>query len=153
MYKKKIKFTDYLGNEREQEYMFSINKAEALTLRLSENGSIENRLRRLINTSQVTEIVEIIRSFILSSYGEISDDGLRFIKKSPVDGHKLSEDFEQTEAFSELFTDLITDPDKALEFIKRVLPTEMQQKIAEAEASGKLKSIKNIDDIDNIIES
>ena len=45
MYKKTIKYVDYEGNEREEEFCFNISKAELATMELSMDGGMRS-LRR-----------------------------------------------------------------------------------------------------------
>ena len=55
---------------------------------------------------------------------------MRFIKKDPVRG-KLADEFEQTEAYSELFMELATNTQAATEFINGLVPQDLAQKAAE----------------------
>ena len=114
---KKIKYTDYNGEEREEKFYFNLNKAELLEMELSTNGGYENYINRLINTRDQAEIVRVFKNLILKSYGVKSDDGNRFIKSQ-----ELTDAFTQTEAYSELFTELATDAEKATEFVNGIIP-------------------------------
>ena len=61
----------------------------------------------------------------LKSYGEKSADGRRFVKSE-----KLSEEFSQTNAYSQLFMKLATDDKAAVAFINGIMPDSMQEKAA-----------------------
>ena len=41
MYSRKIKYTDYDGNEREEEFFFHLNKAEVLEMQMSYDGGLD----------------------------------------------------------------------------------------------------------------
>lgn len=114
---KKIKYTDYKGNVREEEHFFNLSKAEAAEMELSHNGGLSEKLKRIVETQDAKEIISIFKDIVLKSYGVISDDGKRFIKSQ-----QLRDEFEQTEAYSELFMSLIQDADAASDFIKGIIP-------------------------------
>lgn len=121
---KTIKYTDYKGNQREEELHFNLNKAEIAEMELSHSGGFNQKLERIIKTQDSEEIVSIFKNIILKSYGVISDDGKRFIKSDEL---RLA--FEQTEAYSELFMELISDADAASAFVNGVIP-KLEQKPA-----------------------
>ena len=117
MITKKIKYTDYEGNQREEEAKFNLNRAELMELQLSTDGGLDKLLKKITAEQDTKKIIEYFKKIILMSYGKVSDDGKRFIK-SP----ELSEAFSQTEAYSELFMELASDEKAAVEFINGVVP-------------------------------
>lgn len=120
MYSRKIKYTDYDGNEREEEFFFHLNKAEVLEMQMSYDGGLDKVLRKIIDAKDQKRLIEMFKMIILKSYGEKSDDGRRFIKSPEV-----VEAFTQTEAYSELFMLLSTDDNVASEFINGILPQRL----------------------------
>ena len=123
MIKKTITYVDYNGEERKEDYFFNLTKAEVMEMQLSKAESFSEYLKDIIAAKDVPAIADIFKKIILKSYGERSIDG-RMFRKIAVDGHKLADDFAQTEAFSELYTELATNEQKADEFIRGVLPKE-----------------------------
>ena len=117
MLAKKITYTDYDGNERTETFYFNLSKAELIEMQLSVDGGMEKELQRMIDTRDVTKLAASFKRVILKAYGEKSPDGKRFVK-SP----ELSEAFMQTEAYSDLFTELMTDANKASEFMNSIIP-------------------------------
>ena len=117
MLKKTITYTDYNGNERTEDFYFNLTKAELSEMELSVNGGMTELIQQIINTHDNAEIVKIFKKIILASYGEKSTDGKRFIKSD-----ELRTAFEQTEAYSELFMELISDEQKAAVFINGIIP-------------------------------
>lgn len=134
MYAKKIKFTDFNGNEREQTFYFNLTKAELTEMQLSKDGGLKEYVERIVEAQKTTEIADIFKKLILKSYGEKSDDGMRFIKRDSRG--QLADMFEQTEAYSELFMELATDEKAAIEFMKRILPADMQAEAEKAASNG-----------------
>ncbi len=131
MYAKKITYTDYDGNERSETFYFNLNKAELTEMELSSEGGLSKMIQRIVDEQDTTRIITIFKDIILRSYGEKSNDGKHFLKRAP-DGHKLADDFSQTEAYSELFMELATNADAASEFVNNIVPQmpQDQPKIA-----------------------
>lgn len=118
---KKIKYTDFDGNEREESFYFNLSKAELARMELTVEGSFTGLVKRLIEKRKGPEIVKIFENIIQTSYGEKSPDGKRFIKSE-----EATKEFTQTEAYSELIMELYSDANKAAEFIAGILPADMQ---------------------------
>jgi hypothetical protein len=121
MLAKKITYTDYDGNERTETFYFNLNKAELTEMELSSEGGLSKMIQKIVDEQDTTRIISIFKDIILRSYGEKSADGKRFIKRA-VDGHRLADDFAQTEAYSELFMELATNADSASEFVNAIVP-------------------------------
>lgn len=122
MLKKRIKYTDYDGNQREEDFYFNLTKAEIAELELSTEGGLEQLISKIIDAKDTNQIIKFFKKIILMSYGEKSLDGKRFIKDE-----ELTKEFTQTEAYSELFMELATDENAASNFINGIIPTEFKQ--------------------------
>lgn len=129
MLKKSITYVDYDGNERTEDKYFNLSKAELMEMQLSENGGLDKVLEKMIAEQDNAKLVELFKKIITLSYGEKSIDGKRFIKKP-----ELTEEFLQTEAYSVLFMELITSTEAVAEFIKGVLPKDLQEEAAKIDA-------------------
>ena len=135
MLKKTIKYTDYEGNEREEDFYFNLTRAECVKLQLSTDGGLEKTLRKIIAEQDVPKIIPIFEQIVLGAYGEKSPDGKRFVKSK-----ELSEAFSQTEAYSDLFMELMSDADAAAAFINGIIP---QIDIPEQEAPSASLAVVN----------
>ena len=128
MLEKKIKYTDLRGHEREDTFMFHLNKSELLKLEMSVPRRFTAKINKMVDKEDAPEIVETFENFILSSYGEISEDGKSFIKNK-----ELTDRFKNSEAYSELFMELISNPESAKAFVSGVIPVginiEEQEKL------------------------
>ena len=120
MLKKNITYTDYNGVERKEDFYFNLTKAELVELNNEVSGGLQGMIEQIINTQDQPKITELFKKIVLLAYGEKSTDGKRFVKVR--DGHRLSEDFSQTEAFSELFMELATNDQAASEFVNGIVP-------------------------------
>lgn len=124
MLKETLKFVDFDGNEREEDFYFNLTKAELLQMELSVKGGFHTYVERIIKAQDTTELIRIFKELLDRSYGVKSDDGRRFIKNEEV----LS-DFKQTEAYSDLFMMLATDADKAARFVNGIFPAALQAEV------------------------
>lgn len=130
MIKKTITYTDYDGNERTEDFYFNLSKAELMEMDFSATGGMEKMIKRIVEAQDTKRIIEVFKDIILKSYGEKSADGRKFLKV--IDGRKLSEEFAQTEAYSELFMELATNDKAASEFINGVIPQSLAAEMAAA---------------------
>ena len=117
MLKKTITYTDFDGNERTEDFFFNLSKAETLEMELSTSGGMTQMINRIIAAQDAPAIIKVFKDIILKAYGEKSPDGKRFIKSE-----ELSTAFSQTEAYSELFMELASNPDAAAEFVNHLVP-------------------------------
>ena len=121
----KIKYTDFNGLEREEEFMFNLTEAEITEMELTTDGGLSDSIKKIIAAQDTPQIIKVFKMLLLKSYGEKSADGRRFVKSD-----KLSEEFAQTNAYSQLFMKLATDDKTAVAFINGIMPDSMQEKAA-----------------------
>ena len=122
MLKKTITYTDYDGLERTEEFRFNLTKAELMDMELTTVGTFSKLMQKIIDEKDMVRLAKYFKELILKSYGVKSDDGTRFIK-SP----ELSEAFSQTEAYSELYMELLGNSEYAVKFIQQVMPKDLDQ--------------------------
>ena len=123
MLKKTIKYTDYNGEERSEDFYFNLSKAEIMEMEMSQNGGMSEYIKKIVNTQDNVSIMNLFKEIIQKSYGEKSLDGKRFIKNK-----ELTEAFTQTEAYTELFVELVSDADAAAKFVNGIIPQNMNLK-------------------------
>jgi hypothetical protein len=125
MLKKVIKYEDYDGNIREEEHYFNLTKAEVIQWLTTTGGyTLDKVIERLGKERNGKRIMEIFADLIYMSYGRKSLDGRRFEKSE-----EIKRDFMETEAYSVLFTELVTDAKKAADFINAIVPKELSDEI------------------------
>lgn len=117
MYVKPITYTDYDGVQHTDKFYFNISKAELIEMDASETGGLTKRLQEIVDANETADIFKRVKSIILKAYGRKSPDGKRFIK-SP----EMSQEFEQTEAYSELIMEFMQNPKSFEEFMRYTLP-------------------------------
>lgn len=121
MLKKTIKYTDYDGVERTEDFYFNLNKVEITEMEVSAEGGMVRKLERIIQDLDKKEMVDIFKDIILRAYGEKSPDGKKFVKSK-----ELRDGFSQTEAFVELYVEITEDAEKATAFINGIVPQTPQ---------------------------
>ena len=120
MHKEVITYTDFDGNERTETFYFNLSKAEITEMELSVDGGLSESLKSVIEKRDIPKTVAVIKDLILKSFGIKSPDGKRFIKSA-----ELSEEFSQTEAYSELFMKMLSDAEYAAKFMNSIIPADL----------------------------
>ena len=129
MLKKTITYTDYNGLERTEDFYFNLSKAEIMEMEMSTTGGFAEMLQKIVAAQDAPAIIKVFKDITLKAYGEKSADGKRFIKND-----ELREAFSQTEAYSQLFMELATDAEAASNFIKAIIPADLEKELDKAPA-------------------
>lgn len=136
MFKKVIKYEDFNGVQREETHYFNLSKAELMEMELSTEAGVEEMIRMLIATRDNAKIVQVYKDLILKSYGIKSEDGTRFIKSK-----ELRDAFEQSNAYSEFFIELMSNSEAQAAFINGVVNGVNMPEMKEEDAIAKLKEL------------
>ncbi len=128
MLKKTMTYTDYNGETRKEDFYFNMTRAEVTEMELSIEGGLSDMIKRVTEAKDVPTIIKIFKDLVLRAYGQKSPDGKRFIKSK-----ELSEEFSQTEAYSDLFMELATDSTAAAAFVNGIMPQNIEAKSAALE--------------------
>lgn len=121
MLKRDITYTDFNGNEVTDTHYFNLSKTELVELEVSYEGGLSAAIQRIIDSKDIKALIKEFQKIILTSYGVRSEDGKRFIKND-----QLREEFTQTAAYDALFMELATDENAAANFIKGVVPVDLE---------------------------
>lgn len=124
MIKKTISYVDYDGKNRTEDFYFHLSKTDIVMLETSVDGGFQQVLTTISNTNDVNAIIREFKKVIHLSYGEKSADGRQFNKSD-----EISTAFEATPAYDQLFYEMITDTEKAVEFIKGILPSDISKEV------------------------
>ena len=115
MYKETIKYLDFNGVEREEDFYFHLTKAEMIKYEASEQGGLDAVLKKLIETEDSKKVLDLFERLIRMAYGVRSVDGRHFMKSSDA-----TEQFIASEAYSELFMKFLQDSNYAANFVKGI---------------------------------
>ena len=124
MLKKTIKYTNYNDEKKSNDYYFHLKKSELIDLQFSTAEGFITYIEEITKTNDQTKIWKAFRDIVLLAYGKKSEDGERFIKSD-----EIRREFEETEAFSELIYELMTNETAAADFINAIMPADL---VAEA---------------------
>ena len=134
MIERTFTYEGFDGKTYQDTWGFYLSKADLMEIQYGTFVGLDALIKRLIDTRNGKEIMEIIKSIILKSVGRPSMDGRRFIRND-----EIREDFLNSDAFSQLFEELITDSQKALEFMEGAVPREIGIKMREERLAATAK--------------
>lgn len=117
MFTIKQTYIDFDGIERTENFYFNLTEAEITEMQLTREGGLYAFLKKIIDSKDQTKLMNTFKELVLKAYGKKSDDGRRFIKNDEVRA-----DFEQTQAFSDIYMRLVLDDVFAAEFVNKILP-------------------------------
>jgi hypothetical protein len=123
MFKHNIKYTDFNGTERQEDFYFHLSLPEVTRIEAELGKPIEDYSKELVETMDLKKLLDFLEKMILSSYGKKTSDGKSFHKSK-----ELREEFENSPAYAELFEELLTDKDLAQNFGKSVADNGKQKK-------------------------
>jgi len=101
-------------------------------MQITNDESLTDMIDKVVNAKDAGDIIRIFKKLLLSSYGEISADGRRFVK-SP----QLAEEFSQTVVYNILFTKYGSDAEAAAKFVNGVVPKPKEEVATPVAASIK----------------
>lgn len=149
MYKKTITYKDYNDVERTEGFYFHLNRAEVIKWMTTSGGyTLDKMIEQLTREENGEKIMEIFDNLLLSSYGVKSLDGKQFIKNDEV-----KEAFKYSEAYSVIFTELVTNADKASEFVTAIIPSDMAdaaEKLIDKYPNGVPENVKSTPEFQNM---
>lgn len=124
---KKITYTDFNGVERTEDFYFNLTKAEVVEwLTTSGNYTLDKVMEKLVRSEKVKDVMLIFKDLIYRAYGEKSMDGKRFIKNE-----EIKNEFMESEAYSVLFMEVVSDAKKAAEFLNGIVPADLGKAVDE----------------------
>lgn len=131
MIKKTITYVDYNDVEHTEDFYFNFNKAELIEMETSVDGGLSALADKIVKANNVPELTKLFKKLVLDAYGVKSADGKRFIKSK-----ELREEFEQTEAYSQLYMELVTNTEAAVNFFNGVLPKGLSEEVAKMSSNS-----------------
>lgn len=123
MFKHEISYTDFNGQERTEDHYFHLSLPELTRLEAEIGEELEPYINRLVADADVKKLLDFLERILLTSYGKKSTDGRSFMKN-----REIREEFEYSQAYAELFEDLLTSPDLAKEFGAKVADKGVPEK-------------------------
>ena len=129
MFKKAITYVDFNGSERTEDFYFHLSLPEVTRLEASFGGkSLDTYAHQLSADQDMEQMVKFLENIVLMSYGRKTDDGKSFLKTP-----KIREEFEYSQAYAELFEELLTDPKAAERFAEGIATQTKKMKAQKLE--------------------
>ena len=128
MLKKTISYEDFNGVKRTEDFYFHLTKADVTKwVTMDGDYTLDKVIERMMNENNGKELIELFEDLIYRSYGKKSLDGKVFDRSKEV-----RDEFVNSAAYSELFMEIVSDANKAAEFINGILPKEMIDEVRKA---------------------
>ena len=67
MLKKNIKYTDYNGVERNEEFLFNLSKAELMEMEMSTQGGLAEMIQKVVDAQDAPAIIKVFKDIILKA--------------------------------------------------------------------------------------
>lgn len=117
MFKDVIEYEDYNGDLRSQTVYFNLSKAEMIKMEVGIKGGYGAYLQQIAKSNDSAAMLNAFEEIVRKAYGIRSEDGTRFIKSS-----EITEEFMQTEAYSEFLMKLLQDSKYMAKFCNSIIP-------------------------------
>src|SRR5699024_12382011 len=131
-------YEDYDGNTRTQDFWFNLSQREIARMEVSTPGGFEAMVKRIIDAKSQVQLIDLFENLIHMSYGVKSADGVHFIKNEEV-----WQEFASTNAYNDLYMELITDTAKASEFFNGIMQKPAKKEpLSVAPAAQQYKNAK-----------
>lgn len=124
MLKKTITYIDYNDEERTEDHYFHLTKAELLDWQMSVSGGMQAYLNTIMESRDNVAIYQAFREIFVMSYGVKSPDGRQFVKNDEV-----RDAFFQSEAWSEMIMEVMSDPSGAAEIMASIVPKDLRNEV------------------------
>ena len=147
MLARKITYTDFNDEERSETFYFNLTESELAKLEYSQKGGLTEWIKRATESKDGKVILDTFETIIKATYGVKSLDGRSFVKNDQV-----FEEFKGTNAYNQLFMELVTDAQAAAEFIAACMPEKMRGKAKEV-MEAELKKVNTDEAVIKKVES
>lgn len=127
MLKKTITYPDFDGVQHTEEFYFNLNQAELAEMALSRRGGLDEYLKEIVASEDGAAVISVFKEMISKSIGKLDPQNKRRFIKS----QEIIDDFMQTEAYSALFMELVTNTSAAVEFVRGIVPVDVAGKVDE----------------------
>lgn len=124
MIKKTITFKDFNGDSRTEDFYFNLTIDEIMELQFSEAGGLDQYINSIVQSDNNAEIYQTFKKIILKAIGKKSEDGRLFAKSE-----EIKNEFSQTNAFSNMLVEFMTNAEAGASFISALVPAEELEKI------------------------
>ena len=123
MFKHTITYDDFNGIERKEDFYFHLSTPEVVRLEAKFGASIEEYTKTIAEQQDLGQMLNFLEDIVLTSYGRKTTDGKSFIKNK-----ELRTEFEYSQAYAELFEEILLNKDLAVKFGEGVAETSRSKR-------------------------
>lgn len=95
--------------------------AELTEMQMGVEGGMRGYIQRIMAANDQTALMKLFKDVLLLTYGKKSDDGRLFLKNDAIRA-----EFEASPAFSAIYMELMSDAQKAANFINGLMPADLR---------------------------
>jgi hypothetical protein len=111
MFKHTVQYNDFNGTERKEELYFHLSLPEVTRIEAEVGKSLDEHIKELNVNQEQKKLLDFLEMVILNSYGQKTSDGKSFYKSK-----ELRDSFEYSQAYAEVFEQLLLNPELARKF-------------------------------------
>lgn len=111
MFKHTVEYKDFNGHDRKEDLYFHLSLPEVTRLQAEIGTDIESHVKDLVANQDMNTLLAFLEKMLLNSYGRKTADGKSFHKSK-----ELRDAFEYSQAYAEIFEQVMTNPDLARKF-------------------------------------
>jgi len=130
--KQTVSYEDIDGKPRTETIYMNLTEAELAELQFSYEGGFEAHIKSIMDRGDNAALLRTFKELMVKAYGRRGDEG-RFVKRA-----EWAEEFASSEAYSQMFMMLATDPAKAATFFNDIMPKNLSERLE------KLKTTVNL---------
>lgn len=111
MFKHTVTYKDFNGNDRKEDLYFHLSLPEVTRIQAEIGKDIQDHVKELVDNQNLKNLLEFLEMMMLNSYGQKSSDGKVFNKTK-----EIRHAFEYSQAYAEIFEQMMTNPELAKKF-------------------------------------
>lgn len=111
MFKHTVAYVDFNGQQRKEDLYFHLSLPEVTRMEAEIGRPIQEHLEELVERQELKQLLDFLEKVLLNSYGQKTSDGRSF-HKSP----EARSAFEYSQAYAEIFEQVLTDKELARKF-------------------------------------
>jgi hypothetical protein len=111
MFKHNVTYTDFNGTERNEDLYFHLSLPEVIRLEAEVGKPMKEYVEELTANMDMKKMLDFLEKTLLNAYGKKTSDGKSFVKNK-----ELRHEFEYSQAYAEVFEQLLTNHDLARKF-------------------------------------
>lgn len=124
MFRYEIKYTDFNDNEQTELLRFHMTVDEFARIKGLIPNDLEEKAKEWQNNEKndanyddLVKVVDSIKNIVLDAYGEVSEDGKRFIKSD-----EIKNNFYRSAAYAALIDEFLINPELLTSFVNNIAP-------------------------------